>query len=195
MFLGPTDAKKYPKCTKFMSTIESTLKTQPKVLTAFLDACKADDQTLPAKVVEKIARERALRWGAGPRVEVAEGLFNALVGGEVHKACGFMNGISNALNKKNPLFIQITSLWFDAFEFGYDPVRAGNRLTRTLLHELVHWVRAETKASDLILVGGAYKGEYKEAGHLFEEAAYSSPNACNDDEIFDALTSFRTRPS
>jgi hypothetical protein len=37
MFLGPTDAKTYPKCRKFMSTIESTLKTQPKVLKAFLD--------------------------------------------------------------------------------------------------------------------------------------------------------------
>jgi hypothetical protein len=37
MFLGPTDAKKYPKCTKFMSTIESTLKKQPKVLKTFLD--------------------------------------------------------------------------------------------------------------------------------------------------------------
>jgi hypothetical protein len=37
MFLGPTDAKKCPKCTKFMSIIESTLKKQPKVLKAFLD--------------------------------------------------------------------------------------------------------------------------------------------------------------
>ena len=37
MFLGPTDAKKYPKCTKLMSTIESALKKQPKVLKAFLD--------------------------------------------------------------------------------------------------------------------------------------------------------------
>jgi zincin-like metallopeptidase toxin 3 of polymorphic toxin system len=195
MFMDPTDAKKYPKCTKFMSTIESTLKKQPTVLKAFLDACKADDQTLPARDVEKIARERALRWGAGPRVTVTEGIFDAPSGGEVVKACGFMNGIGNALNKKNPLFIQITSFWFDAFEFGYDPARAGNRLTRTLLHELVHWVRDATKASNLILVGGGYKGEYKEAGHVFEENAYGRTNICNDDEIFDALTSFRIRPS
>jgi hypothetical protein len=194
MFLDPDDAKKYPKCKEFISKIESGLKKEPDLLKVFLETCKAEDQPTPPKVVEKIAREQALKYGAGPRIKVDEGLVKAWSDGRVAPACGWNNGIGTALNKKNKVFIEMTSFWFDALEFGVDPVRAGNRLRRTLLHELVHWVRDATRASDTIQVGGYYRGEAVECGHLFEERAYGSRNVCNDDEIFDALTSFRKRP-
>jgi hypothetical protein len=201
MFLDPDDVKKYPRCKVFISEIENNLKKEPNLLKVFLETCKADEQPKPASVVEKIAREQALRYGAGPRIKVEEGLVQAVSDGVVSPACGWNNGLGNVLNKKNKVFIEMTSLWFDALEFGVDPVRAGNRLRRTLLHELVHWVRDMTGASDTIQVGSSLRtdgsfvrGEAVECGHLFEERAFGSRNICNDDERFDAMTSFRKRP-
>jgi zincin-like metallopeptidase toxin 3 of polymorphic toxin system len=194
MFLDPDDAKTYPKCLAFIMKIDSNLKKEPKLLKAFLDTCKDEDQPTPPAVVEKIARQQALKYGAGPRIKVDQGMVHALSGGVVGDACGWNNGISNALNNRNPVFIEMTSFWFDALEFGVDPVRAGDRLRRTLLHELIHWVRDATRASETIQVGGYFRGEAVECGHLFEERAYGSRNVCTEDEIFDALTSFRKRP-
>jgi GNAT superfamily N-acetyltransferase len=190
MFMGPTDMKKYPKTTQFIQGIEGTLKGQPKIRNAFLEACVADDQVQSVKVAEKLAKEKALRWATGPRVDVHEGLIRPPVQGEIVDACGFTDTFGIAFGRK--AFVIVTSYWFDALEYGFDvdPNRAGNRLMRTLLHELVHWVRNEANASDQILVGG-YKGHYKEAGHVFEELAYGSTNICTDDEIWAAILSRR----
>ena len=193
MVMDPVDAKKYPKCEQFISKIDYHLKHEPDLLRAFIDTCKDEFQPQPAAIVEKIAREQALRYGAGPRIKVIQGLVSTFSRDDVI-ACGWNNAIDNAL-KKDAVFIEMTSFWFDALEFGYDPLRAGNRLKRTLLHELVHWVRDLTGASDTIQVGGYVKGEAVECGKVFEERAYGSRNICTDDEIFDALTSFRKRPS
>lgn len=188
MKMFPEDMKKYPKCTALITTLEGTLKGKPKVLNAFLQACTADDQFQPLSVAEKIAREKALRWAAGPRVDVHEGLIKATEGGQVVDACGFQPPYGSAQ------LILITSIWFDAFEFGSgaDRDNNANRLTRTLLHELVHWVRQEARASDEILVGGAYKGHYQEAGSLFEEWAFGTRSICTPDQISDAIMSIRT---
>ena len=185
--MDQSDIKKYPKAAKFIQGIEGALKLQPKIRNAFLDACMADDQFQSTKVAEKLAKEKALRWAAGPLVDVHEGLIRPPVAGQVVDACGF----TDTFGFRKP-FVIITSYWFDAFEFGFDvdPDRAGNRLMRTLLHELVHWVRDQAKASDQILVGG-YKGHYQEAGHVFEEAAYGTANICTENEVWDAILSRR----
>jgi Metallopeptidase toxin 3 len=201
MFLDHDDAKRYPKCKGLMMKLEGTLKHQPQVLKAFLDICKAADQPLPDKDVEKIAREKALRYGVGPRVKLRDGLFKAASGGDVVQACGFNNGFDHILHSNLPVYIEITSFWFDAFEFGYEPERAGRRLTITLLHELIHWVRDLTNASDEVRVsssilasGELVRGQTWEPGFLFEQTAYGIKNNCNEDEIFDAMISFRKRP-
>jgi len=188
--MDPLDMQKYPKSTQFIKGIESSLKRQPKILNAFVEACTADDQFQAAKVAEKLAKEKALRWAAGPRVGVQAGLLNVPVEGEMTEACGFTDTFGVAFGRKP--FVIVTSFWFDALEYGFevDPSRAGNRLMRTLLHELVHWVRNEAKASDQILVGG-YKGHYREAGHVFEEMAYGSANICTEDEVWTAILSRR----
>ena len=185
--MDPSDIQKYPKSARYIQGIEGTLKGQPKIRDAFLDACMADDQFQSPKVAEKLAKDRALRWAAGPLVDVHEGLIKPPVQGRIVDACGF----TDTFGLRKP-FVIITSFWFDALEFGFDldPNRAGNRLMRTLLHELVHWVRDQAKASDEILVGG-YKGHYKEAGHVFEENAYGTANICTENEIWDAILSRR----
>jgi Metallopeptidase toxin 3 len=156
MFLDHEDAKKYPKCMDLMMKLEVSLKHQPDVLKAFFTVCKAASQPTSAKDVERIAREKALRYGAGPRIKVYEGVLKGIVqdtpGGKrtVVQACAVNDNVTAVL-RKTPVVIEIISPWFDAFEFGYypsDPRRPGRRLTITLLHELVHWVRGQTNASD-----------------------------------------------
>jgi hypothetical protein len=112
---------------------------------------------------------------------------------KVIEACAVNDNITAALHK-TPVVIEVISAWFDAFEFGYYPGdigRPGRRLTNTLLHELVHWVRGQTKASDEAEVPGYIPGE---AGELFEKIAYGESPYCNDDEVFSAMISFRKRP-
>jgi hypothetical protein len=186
--MDPSDMKKYPKCTQLIKTLESSLKGKRRILDAFIEACTADDQNQSPIVAERIAREQALRWATGPRVDVHEGLIRPPVAGKIVDACGFTDTFG-----KTP-FVIVTSFWFDAVEFGFDvdPDRSANRLTRTLLHELVHWVRNEANASDEILVGGALKGHYREAGEVFEEMAFGSANICTDDEVWAAILSRRT---
>jgi Metallopeptidase toxin 3 len=199
MFLDHDDEKKYPKCKALMMGIEGSLKHEPDVLKAFLTVCNASSQPTSAKDVERVAREKALRYGVGPRIKVHEGVLMGIVqntpGGKrtVVEACA-VNDTITAVLRKTPVVIEVISAYFDAFEFGYypgDPFRPGRRLTITLLHELVHWVRGQTKASDDAEVPGFIPGE---AGELFEKIAFGGSDLCNDDEIFDAITSFRKRP-
>jgi hypothetical protein len=183
--MDPTDMKRYPKGALLLRSLETTLKGKPKVRDAFLRACTEDDQTQPTKVAEDIALKKALRWAVGPRVDVHEGMIKATESGKVVDACGFQSPFGSGQ------LLIITSFFFDAHEFGIDEERGKNasRLTRTVLHEAVHWVRQEARASDEIAVGG-FKGSYKEAGHVFEEWAYGTANICTDEELFDAMTTF-----
>ncbi|MBV9558986.1 MAG: hypothetical protein JOY90_00760 [Bradyrhizobium sp.] len=187
--------------------LEASLKHQPDVLKAFFTVCNAARQPTPTKDVEKIAREKALRYGPGPRIKVYErgesfyipGIVQDTEGGprKVVQACAINDTVTAVLHK-TPVVIEMISPWFDAFEFGYypgDQGRPGRRLTITLLHELVHWVRGQTKASDNATLPGYIPDQ--EAGELFEKVAYGdtiATNLCNDDEILDAVTSFRRRP-
>ena len=184
MFMDPTDMKVYPKSTRLLQTLGTAL--DAKIRDAFLEACMADDQFQnPPKVAKRIALEQALRWSAGPRVHVHEGFVRATADGEVIDACGYQPPFGSAM------LLIITDIWFDAFEFGTDVDRPRNahRLTRTVLHEAVHWVRQKAGASDQILIGGGYKGSYEEAGHVFEKWAYGDSNICTEAQLFDALAS------
>ena len=65
-------------------------------------------------------------------------------------------------------FIIVTHIWFDAYETCGETDRAKNaeRLTRTVLHEAVHWVRDAVGVDEDITEGG-YKGTAEEADHFF----------------------------
>jgi hypothetical protein len=182
MFFHPDDIKIYPKCAKLLQTLDATL--SKKVRDAFVSACTADDQFKPLKEAKRLA-DQALKWGSLPRVDVHEGFVRATADGQVIDACGYQPPFGTA----NLLII--TSIWFDAHEFGteVDRPRNAHRLTRTVLHEAVHWVRHHVGASDQILIGGAYKGSYEEAGHVFERWAFGDDNICKESELFDALAS------
>jgi Metallopeptidase toxin 3 len=187
MFMDPTDIKNFPNSARFIQGIEGTLKGHPKIRNAFLKACMADKQLQPTTVAGNLAGG-ALRWAKEPRVDVHEGLIKPPVEGAIVGACGYTDTFGVAFGGRRP-FVVITSFWFDAFEDGFDvdPTRAGNRLMRTLLHELVHWVRNEARASDGILIGK----DLKEAGHVFEEWAYGTANICTDNEVWAAILSRR----
>lgn len=185
------DMKKYPKCAALIRALESTLKGNQKVLNAYLQACMEDDQNKSAAAAGQVAR-KALKWATAPQIELKEGLIEAPVAGEFSDACGFHNTFGKALGTGKHLIV-ITSIWFDAFEFcSAETDRRDNarRLTATLLHETVHWVREEADASNLLLVGG-FKGHYQEAGRTFEEWAFGSPSVCTDADLHDAILSMR----
>jgi hypothetical protein len=181
--MDPEDMKKYPDCTKLLQH----LVIPAKVLNAFLEACKADDLrgASPARV-EHIART-ALRWGGAPLVDVHAGDLKVPALGNVGLACGF----TNTFGKGDP-FVIVTHIWFDAYENCGEADRAKNaaRLTRTMLHEMVHWVRDQVRADDDVTIGG-FKGTPQEAGHFFEMNAYGSHNVCNDADMKDAIASMR----
>jgi hypothetical protein len=188
MFMSREDLNNYPKCAKLLAALAGTVRGQPKVFNAFLDACTADDQTQPAKVAKTLALTKALPWGPGPRIDVTVDI-KATDSGKIVEACGYQVPFKL---KGRPDIIQITSAWFDAVEFGIvDTQKNTGRLTRTLLHELVHWVRQEAGASDDVQIGGSYKGRAMEAGHYFEQNAFGTPNVCTTDNVLDALLSRR----
>ena len=135
MILSQTDRQKYPKCTSLLHDLGARLSSRRQVRDAFMDACSADDQFRSTPQQARAIAERALRWSTPPRVEVVDGMIRAPEGGKIVDACGFTNTFPG-----RPPFILITSFWFDAFEFGLvDQDKNAERLTRTLLHEAVHW--------------------------------------------------------
>ncbi len=189
MYMHQVDIARYPNATKLLQGLEGKLKGT-QILDAYLDACTADDQK-DARLARKIALQKGLKWAAGPMVSVHQGLIRAPVGGEIVDACGFLPTFSKKVDR-----VIVTSVWFDAYEFGsdFDRPKNAHRLTRTVLHETVHWVREVAGASDEIQVGGHYNGHLEEAGHYFETRAYGSANICTAAEIEDALFSIRTYP-
>lgn len=190
MRMANDDMKKYPECVKLIQHLEARVRGQKKVLAAFLQACTADDQPEPkkSKVKPPDARTVALqclKWAVDPLVIVsASG--QAVAGGEVVEACGFHNTLLG-VNR-----LEITQVWFDGFEFGSNVDRERNalRLTTTLLHEAVHWVRDKVGASDEI-APATFRDSPQEAGHFFEQLAFGRPNICTTDEVADAILSVR----
>jgi hypothetical protein len=183
MKMGPEDIKKYPDGAKLLQNLIIT----PKVLNAFLAACQEDDLrgADPARV-EHIART-ALRWGGEPLVDVHAGDLKVPALGDVGLACGFTDTFPG-----HAPYIIVTHIWFDAYENCGEADRPKNaaRLTRTLLHEMVHWVRDKVGADDEVRPGG-FKGTREEAGHYFEMKAYGSHNVCTDAEMKAAIDSMR----
>jgi len=178
-----SEMQKYPECVKLIQHLETRVKGQPKVLEAFLRACTADDQ--PKKSNAKAVALRCLKWAVDPMVEVSA-TGQALTEGQVVDACGFHNTLLG-VNR-----LEITQTWFDAYEFGSpaDRSRNAHRLTTTLLHEAVHWVRDSVDASDEV-APASYRDFPEEAGHFFERLAFGTPNVCTTDELDDAILSVR----
>jgi hypothetical protein len=159
------------------------LKGQSQVIDAFIQACTADNQPLRSQA-KRIAL-LALKWASDPLVVVSQDS-KAIAGGQVVDACGFHHHLLG-VNQ-----LEITHTWFEAYEFGsnYDRPKNADRLTRTLLHETVHWVRDTAGASDQI-EPATFKGSREEAGHFFEQLAFGTNNICLDTELEDAMFSIR----
>jgi zincin-like metallopeptidase toxin 3 of polymorphic toxin system len=180
MFFAQDDMQKYPRCMVLLQALEGATRATPRVFSAFLDACTADDQPDHTGAAARIiAENRALRLATGPRIIIHEGLIKgkSIVGPQ--DECG----------RQRFGVIEITSIWFNAFEFctPVDRDKNSSRLTRTILHECVHWVREEANASDDINLG--FKLPPAEAGKFFEDRAYGTRSVCNTDDILDALAS------
>jgi hypothetical protein len=179
-----SDMQKYPESVKLIQHLESRVKGQAKVLEAFLRACTAADQ--PKKSTAKATALQCLKWAVDPLVVVsASG--KALAGGQVVDACGFHNMLMG-VNQ-----LEIIQVWFDAYEFGSpaDRIRNAQRLTTTLMHEAVHWVRDSVGASDEI-APPTFRDFPEEAGHFFERLAFGKRNVCTQDQLDDAILSVRT---
>jgi hypothetical protein len=156
--------------------LEARIKRSPKVLQAFLDACLADDQLTPAERKQQGVQDAktialaALRWGANPYIVVHPGMIKMGT-----SACGLQLSFGGSKDR-----LSVTDIVFDAYEFGDPSQQANNarRLEGIVLHETVHWVRQEAKATV-----EAHEGMTKhEAGQLFEQMAYGTLN-CYKHEI------------
>jgi hypothetical protein len=179
MRMNGNDIKKYPKCTKLLQGLEKDLMKQPKVLKAWLDACTADVQRQDPKVAKRIALTQALKWNAGPMIDVRPGMIK-IPGSDGDMACGYQPPFDSGKN-----FLWITSFWFDGFEYclmDYECKKNAHRLTTTVLHESVHWVRQEARAYDDV--------EDKDAGDMFEKWAFGK-SVCTNDDVLEAMLSIR----
>ena len=144
-----SEMQKYPECVKLIQHLETRVKGQPKVLEAFLRACTADDQ--PKKSKAKTVALQCLKWAVDPLVVVsASG--QAVADGQAVDACGFHNTLLG-VNQ-----LEIIQVWWDGYEFGSpgDRIRNAHRITTTLLHEAVHWVRDPVRRSGRTVPAGCF---------------------------------------
>jgi Metallopeptidase toxin 3 len=152
---------KYPLCKQFASTElqPAKLKKQkPKVWNAFVKACES----------EKWARI-ALDWdsSAGPTITPMDGLLTPNAAHNNILGCGF----TRAPRFNAP--IEITSLLFNAVEHSVwegDRDFAKLHFEVTVLHELVHWSRFNSGATNLLWTDPPIA--MAEAGSVFEMWAY-----------------------
>ncbi len=184
MRMYKSEMQKYPECVKLIQHLETRVKGQPKVLEAFLRACTADDQ--PKKSNAKTVALQCLKWAVDPLV-VVSATGQAVADGQAVDACGFHNTLLG-VNQ-----LEIIQVWWDGYEFGSpsDRIRNAHRITTTLLHEAVHWVRDTVGASDEI-APPTFRDFPEEAGHFFERLAFGKPNVCTVEELDDAILSVRT---
>src|SRR5262245_12330727 len=139
MFMSQDQMETWPRCTKLLQNLETRVQADKPLLNAWLKACMSEVQRENPKVARKIALEKALRWATGPRVQVREGLIKIPGTDAADGACGYQPAFMGPGN-----ILLITSVWFDAYEYCVtEPDRKKNahRLTTTVLHEAVHWVR------------------------------------------------------
>ncbi len=139
----------------------------------------ADVQRKDPAVAKRIALTQALPWAAGPRVELTN---IELTQG----ACGLtlppFNGVLTHA-------VAAYSVFFVAFEFAgnaADQRNNASRLTTTVLHEAVHWVRQWANATMKILDDD---GNLVEAGEFFERLAFGGTQGCTRHDVEDALES------
>jgi hypothetical protein len=185
MKMNAADIKAYPDCAKLLQEIRTRVTT--KVLNAFFESCKAEYLNgVDPGHTDRVAHG-ALMWGQAPAVSVHAGELKVPELGKIVPACGFTDTFPG-----HPPFIIITHIWFDAFETCGETDRAKNaeRLTRTVLHETVHWVRDAVGADEDITEGG-FRGHPEEAGHFFETKAYGTSNICTEAEIKAAIATMR----
>jgi hypothetical protein len=171
----------FPESAKLIQHIEFSLKTQPKVFDAFIKACTADDQ--PKTSQAKSMALKALKFGNPPLIVFGNG--TAIANGKQVLACGYTNQ-NLGLDQ-----LEIYHLWFEAFESGSPSDKSANarRLTTTILHEMVHWVRSNAKASNDIAATSFTFPE--EAGDFFERLAFGGSNNCTPAEVTDSLFSMQ----
>lgn len=182
MFMHKDDVAKYPKCARLLQRVPGAIRGT-KIYSAFIEACTLAEQEDAAKA-QRIAINEGLRWAAGPMVEPVRGMVKHTdLQDETHESCGYFPAYFRPFDR-----VLVTDLWFKAYEYGLASEQdyAAERLVRTTLHEVVHWVREMAGASDQVLVGGIIKGHYEEAGHYFETKAYGSANVCTDAELLEA---------
>ncbi len=179
MFMSPDDIKAFPRCAKLLQSLEGTLKGNKKTFDAWLQACMADVQRQDPALAKKIALTKALPWAAGPRVELSANVYT------LEQACGLTTPPFNGIAANGFLILNI---YFVAFEYAGAADRPANesRLTTTVLHELVHWVRQKANATMKVLDAD---GNLVEAGEFFEKLAFGATQGCTPDDISDALSS------
>ena len=179
MFMSADDITTFPRCAQLLQNLQGALRADQKTFDAWLKACTADDQRNPPAVARGIALTRALPWATGPRVELVSSLLNQV------DACGltlppFNGRLTNA--------VAVVSIFFVAFEFATNAADQRNsafRLTTTVLHELVHWVRQQANATTKILDGL----DLVEAGEFFEREAFGKTMGCTRDDVMDVMES------
>jgi hypothetical protein len=177
MFLSET-ASKFPHVVEYVQNRlqPGVLKSvAPKTWAAFLRAC--DDAPVATE---------ALTRTSGPIVKVVDGMIRGA--GQV--ACGLYPRM-----RSFQLATQINQIWItDVFMYAYErcglPEKDKNarRVESTLLHECVHWARQKANKTDEISLPDNLPPH--EAGEIFEQWAYGKLG-CNDDDLWDALLSFR----
>jgi hypothetical protein len=179
MYLSTTHQTAFPRCTKLLHCLSASLRADTKLFDAWIGACTedADDKKQEMKA-RKIALDKGLAWGTGPRVGITKGMVNAPAG---VKACGYTPTFTTT-NLQHPNLLLVTSLWFDAFEFSgpEDATKNARRFTITVLHECIHWVRNEAGLRDDLFDD---KGLLDDAGHVWEQRALSQFNCTLDNQI------------
>src|SRR5271155_4849549 len=179
MFMSKGLVKLYPECANLLQHLPTGMKSQPKVLAAYIFACTAETQRGDGKDAEKLAR-RSLVWAPPPEIIVVQYPIRPPVRGAIVSACGFENSLL-----PNQVHLEVIDVWFDAFETCGDSDRNKNahRLTTTVLHETVHWVREQANAADEITDDfGTLRFAADEAGEVFEKVAFDS-RVCTLDEL------------
>jgi Metallopeptidase toxin 3 len=187
MFFDQTTAQTFPNCVSFVRSELNPTRlqaTKPKTFAAFTRACGFIDnnRSLEPKTLSKLINA-ALNIADGPWIVVKAGFVHRpnasdkLCALTVDKIGGF------DINQ-----VWISSLVTNPYEFCVTPAdKAKNalQLEKTLLHEMVHWVRGQAGLLDNIYAAGITTFE---AGEVFEIWAYGNIS-CVDTDIAEAQSS------
>lgn len=168
MFFSFRDAQ-YPKCQTFAKaslSAKALKQHKPKVFKAFIDA---------AEVSEADAAD-ALAWGNYPQIMLHDDPF--ISNGQ--RICGMNRSVFGV---NTPKHIEIARFRFNMLEFSVaatDLANAKLRFENTVLHEIVHWLRAQANLMD-----PNYDFDEPEPGSQFELWAYGM-RACTQFDMDDS---------